>query len=80
MAFALAMAAMGLAVPACSSDEPDDPNKPEEVDPSKPTEDPMGTITLRMRNDNETLLGDFIISPENNFRAKEYYSRKSLQG
>lgn len=76
MAFALAMAAMGLAVPACSSDEPDDPNKPEEVDPSKPTEDPVGTITLRMRNDNETLLGDFIISPENNFRAKEYYSGK----
>lgn len=76
MAFALAMAAMGLAVPACSSDEPDDPNKPEEVDPSKPTDDPVGTITLRMRNDNETLLGDFIISPENNFRAKEYYSSK----
>ena len=73
MAFALAMAAMGLAVPACSSDEPDDPNKPEEVDPSKPTDDPVGTIVLRMRNDNETLLGDFIISPENNFKAVDHY-------
>lgn len=73
MAFALAMAAMGLAVPACNSDEPDDPNKPEEVDPSKPTDDPVGTIVLRMRNDNETLLGDFIISPENNFKAVDHY-------
>lgn len=76
LAYAFAMTVAALAMGSCSSDEPEDPNKPEEVDPTKPVDDPVGTIVLRMRNDNETLLGDFIISPENNFRAKEYYSTK----
>ncbi len=61
-----------LAVPSCKDgDEPDDPNKPENVDPSKPVNDPVGTVTMRMRNDNETKLGQMIVSPENNFSCKQ---------
>lgn len=60
-----------LAVPSCKDgDEPDDPNKPENVDPSKPVNDPVGTVTMRMRNDNETKLGQMIVSPENNFSCQ----------
>lgn len=51
------------------NDEPD-PNKPETIDPGKPTADPTGTVVLRMRNDNETLLGEMIVSPDNNFHCK----------
>lgn len=60
-----------ILAPSCSkNDEPDDPNKPENVDPNKPVADPVGTVTMRMRNDNETKLGSMILSPENNFSCK----------
>ncbi len=61
-----------LFAPSCSKDEdePYDPNKPENVDPSQAVSDPVGTVTMRMRNDNETKLGDMIVSPENNFSCK----------
>ncbi|MCM1518147.1 MAG: hypothetical protein NC117_05870 [Pseudoflavonifractor sp.] len=57
---------------SCSKDSepelsPDDPNKPETVDPTAPTSDPTGTVVMRMRNDNETKLGNMIISADNNF-------------
>lgn len=55
--------------PACGSDDDDpvDPNRPGNVDPSTPVSDPVGTVVMRMRNDNETKLGQMIVSPENNF-------------
>lgn len=56
---------------ACDKDdnEPVDPNKPENVDPNAPVDDPVGTVVMRMRNDNETKLGYMIVSPENNFHC-----------
>lgn len=59
-------------ITACSKDteeepQPEDPNKPETVDPTAPTNDPTGTVVMRMRNDNETKLGNMIISSDNNF-------------
>lgn len=60
-----------LFAPSCSKDDdPDDPNKPENVDPNKPVSDPVGTVVMRMRNDNETKLGQMIVSPENNFSCQ----------
>lgn len=54
---------------SCSKDDdgPDDPNKPGNVDANTSVADPVGTVTMRMRNDNETKLGQMIVSPENNF-------------
>lgn len=54
---------------SCSdgSDDPQDPNVPSQVDPNKPVSDPVGTVTMRMRNDNETKLGNMTVSRENNF-------------
>lgn len=48
-------------------DEPKDPNLPDQVDPNKPVNDPVGTVTMRMRNDNDTKLGYMTVSRENNF-------------
>lgn len=48
-------------------DEPVDPNKPDIVDPSAPADDPVGTVTMRMRNDSDTKLGSMYISSDNNF-------------
>lgn len=50
-------------------DEPKDPNLPDQVDPNKPVNDPVGTVTMRMRNDNDTKLGYMTVSPENNFKC-----------
>lgn len=49
------------------NDEPSDPNLPSQVNPDTPVDDPVGTVTMRMRNDNDTKLGDLTVSRENNF-------------
>lgn len=63
------MMVFSLAVmPSCSKDdEPTDPNKPSNVDPVTPTGDPVGTVTMRMRNDNATKLNGIKLSSDNNF-------------
>lgn len=59
--------AVALCASCSKDDEPSDPNKPGNVDSNTSVADPVGTVTMRMRNDNETKLGQMIVSPENNF-------------
>lgn len=77
--YLFAAAALTLAPAACGSDPKDDPDTPVSpdkpdtptVDPDKPVEDPVGTITLSMRDyDNgDTSLGNIYIRTEN-FRGR----------
>lgn len=55
---------------ACGDDKDEpDPNMPEVVDPDKPVPDPTGTVTMRLRNDTETTLGNLEISADDNFQC-----------
>lgn len=65
--FLLVSMFLSLLMIGCSKDEPSDPNKPDSVDPSGAVADPVGTVTMRMRNDKETKLGELYMSSDNNF-------------
>lgn len=58
-----------LAFAACSNDDPDS-GKPIKPDANVP--DPMGTITLSMRNDDETSLDGLYISDDDNFHGGSF--------
>lgn len=87
--YLFAAAALTLAPAACGSDPKDDPDTPVSpdkpdtptVDPDKPVEDPVGTITLSMRDyDNgDTSLGNIYIRTEN-FRGRNGAVRFSSVG
>ena len=66
------MMAAGLC--ACSSDD-NEPEQPEITDPTEEVDDPAGTITLSMRNENNgsTRLGRFYIDEGDNF-ANGYFA------
>lgn len=72
--FCSALIAGTLALSGCGKDpedEPVDPNRPETVDPNDPAADPTGTVSMRMRNDNATRLGQMVLSSDNNFYCEE---------
>lgn len=52
-----------------SDDDSTDPNKPENVDAGANVDDPVGTVTMRMRNDTETKLGSMVVTSDNNFQC-----------
>ena len=69
----LAALVLSVALSACS-DEPDgpvDPDKPDtpNVNPNTPVADPTGTISLSMRNDDETSLDGLLIGEDDNFHG-----------
>lgn len=73
---ALVAVALSLALSACGDDEPEPdepkPDEPEHVDPSVPTDDPVGTISLAMNNkaNGGTELDGIFIGQDNNFGYK----------
>lgn len=70
MLMLLLVTVFGLSFVACGDDdEPEDPNKPEVVDPDKPVADPEGTVTMRLRNDTDTSLGDLSVTADDNFHS-----------
>lgn len=73
------MMAAGLC--ACSSDD-NEPEQPEITDPTEEVDDPAGTITLSMRNENygSTRLGRFYIDEGDNFANGYFASIGSVNG
>ena len=73
------MMAAGLC--ACSSDD-NEPEQPEITDPTEEVDDPAGTITLSMRNENNgsTRLGRFYIDEGDNFTNGYFTSIGSVNG
>lgn len=65
---------MAAGLCACSSDD-NEPEQPEITDPTEEVDDPAGTITLSMRNENNgsTRLGRFYIDEGDNF-ANGYFA------
>lgn len=56
----------------CSKDDPEDTGK---IDADKNVADPEGTVTLSMRNGDDTTLDGFGIGSDNNFHCTETYAQ-----
>jgi len=80
--FAVLLAAtMSLMLGACGDDdEPKPDDGPENVNPDTPTDDPVGTISLAMRNkaNGGTLLDGIGIGEDNNFYCSEKYHDRRI--
>ena len=72
---------MAAGLCACSSDD-NEPEQPEITDPTEEVDDPAGTITLSMRNENNgsTRLGRFYIDEGDNFANGYFASIGSVNG